>query len=101
MGKEKRRHCERVLGMGAHSPRQGAQTAKHEPTIKRRGDSAAFALNIPNLAKEFALFPPDHDAAQNVAMPADVFCSRVQNDIDTEAERPLQSRRPGIVANAE
>src|SRR5437764_13810376 len=101
MSREKPRYCEGVLGMCAHSPRQGAQTAEHKPAIKWGGHSAAFALNISDSAKEFALLPPDHNAPENVAMAADIFCGRVQNDINAKVEWPLQSGRPGIVTNAD
>ena len=34
-------------------------------------------------------------------MAANIFGGRVHDDIDTEVERPLQPRRPGIIANGD
>src|SRR5438132_5969512 len=99
MSREKLRDFHRVFGMCAHSPRQCAHAAKDEPTIKRRGDRATFVLNAANPLKKIVFRFRNDDSAENIAMPAEIFCRGMQNYIGAEIEWPLQDRCPRVVAH--
>src|ERR1044071_9272216 len=84
--------------MGAHSPWQRAHAAKDQPAVERRGDRATFILNAANPLKKFALLLGNHNSAENIAMAAKIFRRRMQDQIRTEIEWPLQDRCPRVVA---
>src|SRR5581483_3580965 len=90
----------RVLAMRPHSPWQCAHAAQDEPTIERRGDGAAGVLNVANAFEKVVVDLADENSAEHIAMAAEIFRGRMQDDIDAEVERALDDRRPGIVANA-
>ena len=90
-----------VLRMRAHPPGQRSHSAQDQPTIERRGDRAAFILNVANALEKIAVAFCNHNSAQNVAMAAKIFCGGVKNKVGAEIERSLKNGRPGIVANAE
>ena len=92
-------HFHRVLGMSAHPPWQGAHSAQNQPAIERRGNCSAAILDGANALKKFIVDLAHDDAAGDIAMAAKVFGRGMQNEIGAEIERPLQHRRPGIVAN--
>ena len=85
--------------MSAHSPRQRAHAAQDQPAIKRSGDRAAGILNAANALEKFIIDLTDNDPTKDIAMAAEIFRGRMQNKIATEIERPLNNRRPGVIAN--
>src|SRR5262249_37468960 len=98
---EKACHLCCVFRVRTHSPRQGAHSTQNQPTIEGRGDRTARILNRANPLEKFAVFFCDDDSAEHIAVSAEIFRRGVENQICTELERPLQNRRPGIIANAE
>src|ERR1043166_4273456 len=92
MLREEARHLGPILGVRTHSPWQRAHPAQNQPAIERRGDRPAGILNRANPLEEIALLSCDDDSAKHIAMTAEVFGRRMQDQIGAELERPLQNR---------
>ena len=99
MIREKVRHFRRILGMRAHSPRQGPHSAQNQPAIKRRGDCAARILDRANTPEKIRRPFCDDDSAEHIAVAAKIFRGRMEDEIGAEIEWPLNDRRPGVIAN--
>ena len=94
------RDLERVLRVGAHPAGERPHSTQEQPAIKRRGDCAARALNFADAFEKPGCLAGDDGTAHDIGMAAEVFRSRVHDEIRAVIERSLQDRRPGVVANA-
>src|SRR5207249_11202865 len=86
---EKFRDLNPVFRVCPHSPRQGAHSTQNQPAIERRGDRPAGILDGPNELKKFTVLLCDNDPASYIAMPAEVFRGRMQNQIGAQLEGTL------------
>src|ERR1700732_2704964 len=87
MLREEARHFGPIRGVRTHPPWQRSHSAQDQPAIERRGDSAAGILNRANPLEEIAFLFCDHDSAKHIAMTAEVFGRRMQDQIGAELER--------------
>src|SRR5438067_2138284 len=100
MSREKFRDSRCVLRMRSHPPWECAHPAQNQPAIKRRGNSAPFILNVADALEKFAILFCHQYAAENVAVTAEVLRRGMKNEVRAKIERPLENRRPSVVANA-
>src|SRR5574338_1648313 len=99
MLREELRHFHGVPGMRTNSPRQGAHSAQDQPTIKRRGDGAAFILDSTDPLKKIIVCFGNDNSSEDITVSPEIFCRGVEDEISAEIEWPLQHWRPCIVAN--
>ncbi len=89
---EKRRDRTRILLVFAHAQRQCFRAAHGQIRIPRPRDRADGVLVKRNLRMQVGIVR-DHDAADDVAVTAEVFRRRVHHDVGPEFQGPLPVRR--------
>ena len=99
---EKFRDLHRVFGMcpdrhrNVRIPRRTSQQSKGEGTAPPEILDGSHALEKLRSSSFATTIPPRH-----IAMTAEIFRGRMQDQIGAEIEGPLDDWRPGVVANAE
>ncbi len=94
---KKLRDARGVFAMGTHSPGQRLHSAMHQPAIERRRHRAADDLQLANALEKFVVLPRDDSASHHVAVAAEIFRSRMHDEIDSERERSLDHGAPGVI----
>ena len=90
----------RVLRVRAHSYRERLQAAQHEPRVERPGHGAERLLQeVETLGERVVV--RRHEAADDVAVTAEVLRRRVHDEVGAELERLLQVRRRERVVDDE
>ena len=97
---EELRDAPRVLAMRAHPYRKRLQPAQHEPRVERAGHGAERLLQEVEALGERVVVRRD-EAADDVAVAAEVLRRRVDDDVGAEVERLLQVRRRERVVDDE
>ena len=79
--------------MTLHSQRERFQTAQHKKTVERALNGADRVLQEPHPIAELFVVPDDRDAADHIGVSIQIFRRRMNRDVETELERPLDPRR--------
>src|SRR5437870_443313 len=83
---------ERVCAMPLHAQRQCLQAAQRQKTIERPRDCADRVLQECNLIAQFLVFTDNDNTANHIGMSAQIFRGRVNHEIETKFDRPLNPR---------
>jgi hypothetical protein len=83
--------------MRLHADRQRAHAADQQPGVERRQLAAEIGIGFGLDARDHLLRAGD-DAGHDVAVAAEIFRGRMDDEIDAERQRPLEERAcPAVV----
>ena len=100
MALEELRDAPSVLAVRAHAYRKRLHPAQHEPRVERAGHGAERLLQEVEALGERVVVGGD-EAADHVAVAAEVLGRRVDDEVGAEVERLLQVRRRERVVDDE